>query len=94
MWVTDSTIQHIRGGVGTSVGLTFFKTAGGPLGAVPGGFDCHLEGAPLEMESSLSCSVKLRNVLKLATFACKVMGQFVFKGLYKLFDELVIVLRN
>jgi hypothetical protein len=29
------------GGVGAPVGLTVFKTAGGPLGAVPGGFDSH-----------------------------------------------------
>jgi len=29
------------GGVGTPVGLTVFKTAGGSLGAVPGGFDSH-----------------------------------------------------
>ena len=32
---------HQHGGVGTPVGLTVFKTAGGPLGAVPGGFDSH-----------------------------------------------------
>jgi hypothetical protein len=29
------------GGVGAPVGLTVFKTAGGSLGAVPGGFDSH-----------------------------------------------------
>ncbi len=29
------------GGVGTPVGLTVFKTAGGSLGAVLGGFDSH-----------------------------------------------------
>ncbi len=33
---------HImHGGVGAPVGLTVFKTAGGSLGAVPGGFDSH-----------------------------------------------------
>ncbi len=30
-----------HGGVGVPVGLTVFKTAGGSLGAVPGGFDSH-----------------------------------------------------
>jgi hypothetical protein len=30
-----------HGGVGTPVGLTVFKTAGGSLGAVSGGFDSH-----------------------------------------------------
>jgi hypothetical protein len=29
------------GGVEVPVGLTVFKTAGGSLGAVPGGFDSH-----------------------------------------------------
>ncbi len=32
---------NIHGGVGAPVGLTVFKTAGGSLGAVPGGFDSH-----------------------------------------------------
>ena len=32
---------HQHGGVGAPVGLTVFKTAGGSLGAVPGGFDSH-----------------------------------------------------
>ena len=32
---------HIYGGVGAPVGFTVFKTAGGSLGAVPGGFDSH-----------------------------------------------------
>src|SRR5207244_10134171 len=32
---------HTYGGVGAPVGLTVFKTAGGSLGAVPGGFDSH-----------------------------------------------------
>ena len=32
---------YIHGGVGAPVGLTVFKTAGGSLGAVPGGFDSH-----------------------------------------------------
>lgn len=31
----------IRGGVGVPVGFAVFKTAGGPLGAVSGGFDSH-----------------------------------------------------
>ncbi len=30
-----------HGGVGAPVGLTVFKTAGGSLGAAPGGFDSH-----------------------------------------------------
>jgi hypothetical protein len=33
--------SHAYGGVGAPVGLTVFKTAGGSLGAVPGGFDSH-----------------------------------------------------
>ena len=33
--------SHACGGVGAPVGLTVFKTAGGSLGAVPGGFDSH-----------------------------------------------------
>jgi hypothetical protein len=33
--------QRTCGGVGAPVGLTVFKTAGGSLGAVPGGFDSH-----------------------------------------------------
>jgi hypothetical protein len=32
---------HTYGGVGAPVGLTVFKTAGGSLGAAPGGFDSH-----------------------------------------------------
>ena len=32
---------YIQGGVGAPVGLTVFKTAGGSLGAIPGGFDSH-----------------------------------------------------
>ena len=32
---------HTHGGVGAPVGLTVFKTAGGSLGAAPGGFDSH-----------------------------------------------------
>ncbi len=35
----QNTATH--GGVGAPVGLTVFKTAGGSLGAVPGGFDSH-----------------------------------------------------
>jgi hypothetical protein len=37
---------HTYGGVGAPVGLTVFKTAGGSLGAAPGGFDSHTR-APL-----------------------------------------------
>lgn len=37
--VLRTTAKH--GGVGAPVGLTVFKTAGGSLGAVPGGFDSH-----------------------------------------------------
>jgi len=33
--------DHTNGGVGAPVGLTVFKTAGGSLGAAPGGFDSH-----------------------------------------------------
>ena len=33
--------SHAYGGVGAPVGLTVFKTAGGSLSAVPGGFDSH-----------------------------------------------------
>jgi hypothetical protein len=33
--------SHTCGGVGAPVGLTVFKTAGGSLGAIPGGFDSH-----------------------------------------------------
>lgn len=36
-----SKYTHKHGGVGAPVGLTVFKTAGGSLGAVPGGFDSH-----------------------------------------------------
>jgi hypothetical protein len=38
------------GGVGTPVGLTVFKTAGGALRAFPGGFDSH---TPLSIERLL-----------------------------------------
>ncbi len=40
------------GGVGAPVGLTVFKTAGGSLGAVPGGFDSH---TPLPAPQSYPC---------------------------------------
>ena len=36
-----NTVHDEYGGVGAPVGLTVFKTAGGSLGAVPGGFDSH-----------------------------------------------------
>src|SRR5260370_35830124 len=44
IWGADGTIQPRttrRGGVGAPVGLTVFKTAGGSVGAGPGGFDSH-----------------------------------------------------
>ena len=48
-----SKYTHIHGGVGAPVGLTVFKTAGGSLGAAPGGFDSHtplpLHGARKEL---------------------------------------------
>ena len=45
--------SHVRrGGVGAPVGLTVFKTAGGSLGAVPGGFDSH---TPLPLNSMAGC---------------------------------------
>lgn len=34
-------VSIYHGGVGAPVGLTVFKTAGGSLGAAPGGFDSH-----------------------------------------------------
>jgi len=39
-WQNTAT-RYKHGGVGAPVGLTVFKTAGGSLGAVPGGFDSH-----------------------------------------------------
>src|SRR5579885_3832673 len=44
--------QFSHGGVGAPVGLTVFKTAGGPLGAVPGGFDSHTPLFPFVLLSS------------------------------------------
>ena len=41
-----------HGGVGAPVGLTVFKTAGGSLGAVPGGFDSH---TPLPKNDVYEC---------------------------------------
>ena len=38
---TTQLTYDMYGGVGAPVGLTVFKTAGGSLGAVPGGFDSH-----------------------------------------------------
>ncbi len=61
--------DHTNGGVGAPVGLTVFKTAGGSLGAVPGGFDSH---TPLHYcENSENCvrsiiSVELTLILILA----------------------------
>ncbi len=43
---------NIHGGVGAPVGLTVFKTAGGSLGAVPGGFDSH---TPLPVLATCAC---------------------------------------
>src|SRR5947207_11234838 len=45
--------KHRHGGVGAPVGLTVFKTAGGSLGAVPGGFDSHTP-LPLLLPNILS----------------------------------------
>ena len=45
---------HKHGGVGAPVGLTVFKTAGGSLGAVPGGFDSH---TPLPRSCTGYCDV-------------------------------------
>ncbi len=42
---------HTYGGVGAPVGLTVFKTAGGSLGAAPGGFDSH---TPLPLHEATS----------------------------------------
>ncbi len=47
---------HTYGGVGAPVGLTVFKTAGGSLGAVPGGFDSHTP-LPLD-EVRCECAVR------------------------------------
>jgi hypothetical protein len=44
--------SHAYGGVGAPVGLTVFKTAGGSLGAVPGGFDSH---TPLPRTFVIDC---------------------------------------
>src|SRR5947207_9683606 len=44
---------HTYGGVGAPVGLTVFKTAGGSLGAVPGGFDSH---TPLPLHEAKCCN--------------------------------------
>ena len=44
--------SHAYGGVGAPVGLTVFKTAGGSLGAVPGGFDSH---TPLPKTFVIDC---------------------------------------
>ena len=44
----------LHGGVGTPVGFTVFKTAGGSLGAVPGGFDSHTP-LPIQEFSHVVC---------------------------------------
>src|SRR6266568_9358318 len=44
-----NTVHDEYGGVGAPVGLTVFKTAGGSLGAVPGGFDSH---TPLPLDET------------------------------------------
>ena len=52
-----------HGGVGVPVDLTVFKTAGGSLGAVPGGFDSH---TPLPRVVDLVvCAVFLPMVLQI-----------------------------
>ena len=61
--IVNGKIQQCTcGGVGAPVGLTVFKTAGGSLGAVPGGFDSHtpLPGTIVE----LLCAVFLPMVLQ------------------------------
>src|SRR5260221_7900106 len=45
--------SHAYGGVGAPVGLTVFKTAGGSLGAIPGGFDSH---TPLPRTFAIVCN--------------------------------------
>ena len=55
--------SHAYGGVGAPVGLTVFKTAGGSLGAVPGGFDSH---TPLPRTFAIDfCAVILPMVLQI-----------------------------
>src|SRR6266516_5381485 len=51
---------HTYGGVGAPVGLTVFKTAGGSLGAAPGGFDSHTP-LPLHKARCLSNSPRIRS---------------------------------
>ncbi len=53
--------SHAYGGVGAPVGLTVFKTAGGSLGAVPGGFDSHTplpRTFAIDFAISIACSEK------------------------------------
>ena len=47
------------GGVGAPVGLTVFKTAGGPLGAVPGGFDSHTPLPPPFLDCCVPVSLPM-----------------------------------
>jgi hypothetical protein len=53
--------SHAYGGVGAPVGLTVFKTAGGSLGAVPGGFDSH---TPLPRTFVIDLCVSLPMILQ------------------------------
>ena len=54
MW-DNTTALALYGGVGVPVGLTVFKTAGGSLGAAPGGFDSH---TPLPIDiPKVSCAL-------------------------------------
>src|SRR2546422_109909 len=71
IWGADGTIQPRttrRGGVGAPVGLTVFKTAGGSLGAVPGGFDSH---TPLPYDVVPSAIVEFSGSLENIRMKCK-----------------------
>jgi hypothetical protein len=50
---------HTYGGVGAPVGLTVFKTAGGSLGAAPGGFDSHTPLLPYKAALTVPSAVIL-----------------------------------
>jgi hypothetical protein len=70
--------QRAYGGVGAPVGLTVFKTAGGSLGAVPGGFDSHtpLPGTVVCCLCAVYCNrgINVNSILsveKVRRFVCK-----------------------
>jgi hypothetical protein len=60
----------MRGGVGAPVGLTVFKTAGGSLSAVPGGFDSHtpLPGTLVLLCDFVFLPMVLQNLQNYASF--------------------------